>query len=97
MFLVDMQFTDLEKITPELTDAHRAYLAAQYQNNQLMFGGRKVPRTGGILLSLHQDKAELVAMLEADPFRQSGAVSYSITEFVPVMAAPKYAEVLGIR
>ena len=96
MFLVDMQFTDLEKITPELTDAHRAYLAAQYQNNQLMFGGRKVPRTGGILLSMHQDKAELVAMLEADPFRQSGAVSYSITEFVPVMAAPNYAEVLGI-
>lgn len=96
MFLVDMQFTDLEKITPELTDAHRAYLAAQYQNNQLMFGGRKVPRTGGILLSLHQDKAELVAMLEADPFKQSGAVSYSITEFVPVMASPNYAEVLGI-
>lgn len=96
MFLVDMQFTDLEKITPELTDAHRAYLAAQYQNNQLMFGGRKVPRTGGILLSLHQDKAELVAMLEADPFKQSGAVSYSITEFVPVMAAPNYAEMLGI-
>ncbi len=96
MFLVDMQFTDLEKITPELTDAHRAYLAAQYQNNQLMFGGRKVPRTGGILLSLHQDKAELVAMLAADPFMQSGAVSYSITEFVPVMASPNYAEVLGI-
>ncbi len=97
MFLVDMHFTDLEKITPELTDAHRAYLAAQYQDNQLMFGGRKVPRTGGILLSLHQDKAELVAMLEADPFRQSGAVSYSITEFVPVMASPNYAEVLGIN
>lgn len=97
MFLVDMQFTDLEKITPELTDAHRAYLAAQYQNNQLMFGGRKVPRTGGILLSLHQDKAELVAMLAADPFMQSGAVSYSITEFVPVMASPNYAEVLGIN
>lgn len=97
MFLVDMQFTDLEKITPELTDAHRAYLAAQYQNNRLMFGGRKVPRTGGILLSLHQDKAELVAMLAADPFMQSGAVSYSITEFVPVMAAPNYAEMLGIR
>ncbi len=96
MFLVDMQFTDLEKITPELTDAHRAYLAAQYQNNQLMFGGRKVPRTGGILLSLHQDKAELVAMLAADPFMQSGAVSYSITEFVPVMAAPNYAEMLGL-
>lgn len=94
MFLVDMQFTDLQKITPELTDAHRAYLAAQYQNNQLMFGGRKVPRTGGILLSLHQDKAELVAMLAADPFMQSGAVSYSITEFVPVMASPNYQQLL---
>lgn len=97
MFLVDIQFTDPQQITAELTEAHKAYLAAQYQTNQLMFGGRKVPRTGGILLALHQQKSELVAMLEADPFMQSGAATYSITEFVPVMAAAGFAHVLDLK
>lgn len=94
MFLVDMTFTNLEKITPELTAQHRQYLAQQYQSNQLMFGGRKVPRTGGILISRHPSKDELARVLNLDPFIQSGAVSYSISEFVPVMAAQAYVHLL---
>lgn len=90
MFLIDMTFTDIEKVTPELTAQHRRYLEQQYQSNQLMFGGRKVPRTGGILISQHSSKEELVRVLDADPFIQSGAVRYDITEFVPVMAAQAY-------
>ena len=94
MFLIDMTFTDFDKITPELTTQHRQYLAQQYESNQLMFGGRKVPRTGGILISQHQSKEELIQMLSADPFVQSGAVRYDIIEFVPVMAAPAYGHLL---
>lgn len=96
MFLVDMQFQDLAKITPELTAQHRSYLQQQYQSGQLLFGGRKVPRTGGLLISRHASAAELQQVLEADPFRLSGAVSYTITEFVPVMAADEYANLLGL-
>lgn len=94
MYLIDMTFTDLEKITPELTAQHREYLAQQYASNQLMFGGRKVPRTGGILISQHKSKEELERVMGADPFIQSGAVSYTISEFVPVMAAPAYSHLL---
>ncbi len=90
MFLVDMTFNDFKKITPELTAQHRQYLTEQYHSNQLMFGGRKVPRTGGILISRHPSKDELIRVLNLDPFIQSGAVSYTITEFVPVMAAQAY-------
>lgn len=90
MFLVDMTFDAIEKITPDLTAQHRQYLEQQYQSNQLMFGGRKVPRTGGILISLHPSKEELTRVLNLDPFIQSGAVSYTITEFIPVMAAHAY-------
>ena len=94
MFLIDMTFTDFDKITPELTAEHRQYLAQHYESHQLMFGGRKVPRTGGILISQHESKEELERVLCADPFIQSGAVSYTITEFVPVMAAPAYSALL---
>ena len=86
MYLVDMTFTDMTKITPELTDKHKNYLEGEYKSNNLLFGGRKVPRTGGILISQHASKRELEQVLNSDPFIKSGAVTYSITEFIPVMA-----------
>jgi len=94
MYLVDMNFTDINKITPELTKQHKDYISQQYESHLLMFGGRKVPRTGGILISKHPTKTELVDVLESDPFIKSGAASYAITEFVPVMASEKYADIV---
>ncbi len=95
MFLVDMNFVDMSRITPELTDLHRAHLLGEYNNNNLMFGGRKEPRTGGIIISSHKDIGDLKAVLEADPFIQSGAVEYCITEFTPVMASQPFESLLG--
>ena len=31
MYLVDMSFTDMAKITPELTDKHKSYLEQEYK------------------------------------------------------------------
>ena len=95
MFLVDISFINMKKITPELTEKHRAYLATEYQKNNLLFGGRKEPRTGGLLISAHSDKQSLCDMLDKDPFIQSGAVSYSITAFEPVMAAKAYQHLVN--
>lgn len=95
MFLVDMTFTNMSKITEELTEQHKCYLSKQYQSNKLMFGGRKVPRTGGILISMHSSEQELHQVLQADPFIKSGAANYQITEFMPVMAAKKYQNIIA--
>ena len=95
MYLVDMTFTDMAKITPELTEKHKQYLEKEYQLDKLMFGGRKVPRTGGILISQHASEHDLEAVLNADPFVKSGAVSYSVTEFIPVMASKAYQNIVA--
>jgi len=95
MFLVDMTFTDIEKVTVELTNQHKRYLEKEYKSGQLMFGGRKVPRTGGILISKHASEQALKQVLDLDPFINSGAVSYSITEFIPVMTAKDYESILN--
>jgi uncharacterized protein YciI len=95
MYLVDMSFTDMAKITPELTDKHKNYLEQEYKSNKLMFGGRKVPRTGGILISQHESVRELKQVLSSDPFVKSGAVTYSITEFIPVMASKDYKNIVA--
>ncbi|EJL6393598.1 hypothetical protein OKZ62_000327 [Vibrio navarrensis] len=95
MYLVDMQFIEMEKITAHLTEQHKAYLEQEYKSGKLMFGGRKIPRTGGVLLSQHTSLQELQRVLDADPFIQSGAVQYTITEFVPVMASSQYQVVFA--
>lgn len=94
MFLVDMTFTDVTKATPELTVQHRDYLAAEYANGNLMFGGRKEPRTGGILLSKHSSEQALRDVLNNDPFVKNGIVECVITTFEPVMAAEQYQHLL---
>jgi len=94
MFLINMEFIDLTKLTEKLTEQHRQYIAKEYLNNNLMFGGRKVPRTGGIILSRQSTRAEVVKLLDSDPFIKHGAASYSITEFIPVMASDKFESIL---
>jgi uncharacterized protein YciI len=95
MFLVDMTFTDMNKITPDLTSKHKHYLEQEYQSNKLMFGGRKVPRSGGILISQHENKDLLELVLKSDPFIISGAATYTITEFIPVMASKGYENIIA--
>jgi len=90
-----MVFNDMTKLTDKLTEQHRNYIAKEYLNNNLMFGGRKVPRTGGIILSKHQTKQQLINLLDADPFINTGVASYTITEFVPVMASEEFESILS--
>lgn len=95
MFLVNMNFENMDKITPALTEAHKAHLEKEYLTNNLMFGGRKVPRTGGIIISMHSDLEDLELILSSDPFVLNGAASYSITEFVPIMASEDYKHLVA--
>ncbi len=43
---------------------------------------------------MHSNESELQSVLESDPLIQSGAVTYSITEFIPVMASQAYENVI---
>lgn len=95
MFLIDMEFTKPDLITPDLTTKHRLYLSAEYEKGNLMFGGRKRPRTGGIILSQHQSRSAVDALLQNDPFIRAGVARYTITEFEPVMAAHAYSALLS--
>lgn len=94
MFLVDLNFIDLQKVTPELTERHRDYLAEEFDRGSLLFGGRKNPRTGGIIISRHPSIEAVKQVFDADPFVTSGAAEYAITEFFPVLAAKEYMDLV---
>ncbi len=87
MFIVSLTYKcSLEEVDSHL-DAHVAYLKQEYTNGSFITSGRKVPRTGGIILSGVKTREELESILDKDPFRQAGLADYDITEFMPSMVA----------
>ena len=87
MFIVTLTYLKPNEEIDGLLAAHRAFLREQYANGLFVLSGRMVPRTGGIILSNADSRADVEAVIELDPFKQAGAASYAITEFVPTMAA----------
>ncbi|MBD0401259.1 YciI family protein [Flammeovirga sp. EKP202] len=83
MFIINLTYkADLKQVDQYL-EQHIEYLNEQYNLGHFLASGRKVPRTGGVILSNIESKTELLAILEKDPFHQNELADYDITEFVP--------------
>ena len=90
MFVISVIYTSpLEEVDRHL-EAHVTYLQQQYGKGNFMASGRKVPRTGGVILSRLNSRDELDAILAKDPFSIAGIAEYEITEFVVSMVAPGF-------
>ncbi len=91
LFVVDLEYlVPFVQIDP-LIDAHMAFLEAHYAEGHFLASGRKVPRTGGVILAVAASKADVQAWIKDDPFHQAAAARYTITEFVPGMLADCFA------
>jgi uncharacterized protein YciI len=96
MFIVSLSYkSDLEEVDEHL-DAHIDYLKQEYANGNFIASGRKIPRTGGIILSCAKTKDELEVILAKDPFNKAEIAEYEIIEFVPTMVAEGF-EILKNR
>lgn len=84
MFVIDINYTVELDIIDQYLAEHRAWLDAKYKDGSLLCSGPKTPRTGGILISLLKDCAQVEALVKDDPFYKEGLAEYSITEFTPV-------------
>ncbi|GGF16877.1 YciI family protein [Hymenobacter cavernae] len=81
MFLLVLTYSKpLEEVEP-LMAAHMAWVDAQYQNGTFLASGRRVPRTGGIILARATDLGSLEALAATDPFLEAGVAQYDIIEF----------------
>jgi len=93
MFIVTLTYLKPVEEIDALMDAHVAWLRAQYEAGLFIASGRRVPRTGGVILARSGDEPALRAALAADPFAIHGAARFDVVEFTPSMTAPG-AEVL---
>ena len=96
MFIISLTYkVPLEKVEVELNN-HVQYLKEQYALGNFQASGRKVPRTGGVILSQMKDKNQLEEILAKDPFQKNDLADYTITEFIPSMTSDEFACLLEV-
>lgn len=91
MFIIILTYkVELATIDEYLND-HIDYLKEQYELGNFIASGRKVPRTGGVIISKITDKNILNKVIDKDPFKLNNIAKYEIIEFVPSMTSENLA------
>lgn len=90
MFIVSLTYVcsldEVDKILPQ----HIEYLKNQYEKGNFIVSGRKIPRTGGIILSKVDNIKELEKVINQDPFKINNLAKYEIQEFIPSMTSNEF-------
>ena len=81
MFVILLHYENgLDPVEKHLA-AHAAWLDDQFSRGIFLASGRRVPRTGGVILALARDRAQVEALVATDPFHIHGAARHEIVEF----------------
>jgi uncharacterized protein YciI len=83
MHIISLTYKVPLEIVDQYLESHVDYLNKQYEVGNFIVSGRKVPRTGGIILTKISDKMELLKIIEKDPFKINELADYEFTEFIP--------------
>ncbi|WP_420577706.1 YciI family protein [Ekhidna sp.] len=95
MYIIDLNYiVPLEQLDAHMTD-HVKYLHKYYKQNKFVASGRKVPRTGGIILALADSKEEVDQIISEDPFFIHKLAEFKITEFQTSQMHPQLKPLLG--
>lgn len=85
MYIVSLTYKVPNDVVDEYLEAHVEFLKEQYRKGYFLASGRKVPRSGGVILSGIDCKEVLDQVISQDPFNQNGVADYEIIEFIPTM------------
>ncbi|WP_305812018.1 YciI family protein [Photobacterium leiognathi] len=94
MFIVSITYISEMSQIDKYLDAHIEYLDRNYERGVFIASGRKVPRSGGIILAKARNLSELEEILNDDPFKIHNLADYELTEFVPTKAATEFSSLI---
>ncbi|HEY1157044.1 MAG TPA: YciI family protein [Arthrobacter sp.] len=93
MYVVSLTYRVPQEIVDFHNDAHIAWLQKAFDDGVFIAAGRKIPRTGGLLLS-QAERETLDASLAQDPFYTNGVADFEVVEFHAGRVAPGYENLL---
>jgi len=94
MFVIDLNYiVPLEEIDRHMNE-HMKFLRECYKHNIFIASGRKVPRTGGIILAMADSKEQIAAIIAEDPFCKLKLAEATITEFNTSQTHPEFKKLV---
>ncbi|MBA8876699.1 YciI family protein [Phyllobacterium myrsinacearum] len=86
MYVVSLTYiAPLEQLDAAAVE-HIAFLDRHYATGTFLASGRKVPRTGGVILARSESEEALRAILAEDPFWVKKLATYDIQQFAATKA-----------
>lgn len=81
VFIVLLDYVRPLEEVDRLLDRHVAYLERNFAAGRFLASGRRVPRTGGVILARGADIDEIEAIVATDPFLSAGVATHEVIEF----------------
>lgn len=77
-----------------LLPAHVEWLKKGYAEGLFLASGRKIPRSGGVILAKCDEMERLERYLSQDPFQQAGVAKVELIPFEATMTAAALKDIL---
>lgn len=84
MFIIQVTYTAPIVEIDRYLQAHREFLDYYYKQGLLLASGPMVPREGGIIIAVGNDRKKIETLFKEDPYYLAGIAEYRFTEFTPV-------------
>ena len=95
MFIINLDYiVPLEELDQHMA-AHVKFLNKYYKKGIFVASGRKVPRTGGIILALAENLEQVDQIMSEDPFTKHELAEYTVTHFLTSQYHPELKGLLG--
>jgi uncharacterized protein YciI len=93
MYVVSLTYKVPEEIVDFHLPAHVTWLQDAFDEGVFMVAGRKIPRTGALLLS-NAERDTLDTALAKDPFYVNGVADFEVMEFHASRVAAGYENLM---
>jgi uncharacterized protein YciI len=81
MFVIELVYTaPLTEIDAHMP-AHMKFLRKYYASGNFLISGRKIPRDGGIILAVGENREAIERIAREDPFCTRGLAEFRVVEF----------------
>lgn len=90
MFVLLLTYVRPLEEVDALMREHMAWLNEHYASGRFVVSGRRVPRTGGVILARGDDREEIERIAAADPFVAGGVATCEVVQFRASQTAPGF-------
>jgi uncharacterized protein YciI len=96
VFIIELTYKAELAAIDEAMAPHMAYVKKYYDAGNFLLSGRKVPREGGVILTVGESRESVEAIAREDPFYARGLTEFRVIEFRANQRAEDFAKRLDV-